>query len=106
MNNQVLFVCLWCCVSLDFAIQINFFSLALFSALIHKRRGKKLISKTIKYKLDSLQRCNLLFYPKDIRFFLWKTIDFAVNLEMKQITKVGGSSFLRHYDAMRTKIDK
>ena len=31
----------------------NFFSLVLFSAVIHKRKWKKPISKTIKYKLDS-----------------------------------------------------
>ena len=52
MNNQVQFVCLQCCGPPDFVVQINnFFSLVLFSAAIHKRRGKKLISKTIKYKL-------------------------------------------------------
>ena len=52
----------------DFLIQINnFFSLVLFSVLIHKRRGKKLISKTIKYKLDSSSKMQFaFFYPKDI----------------------------------------
>ena len=52
MNNQVKFVCLQCCAQPDFVIQMNnFFSLVLFFPVIHKRRGKKLISKTIKYKL-------------------------------------------------------
>ena len=54
MNNQMQFVCLWCSVPPDFVVQINkFFSLILFSAIIHKRRGQKLTNKTIKYKLDS-----------------------------------------------------
>ena len=46
MNNQVQFVYLWCCVLSGFVVQINdFFCLVLFSAVIHKRWGKKLISK-------------------------------------------------------------
>ena len=44
-------------------------------------------------------------YPKDIYFFFWKTIDSVENLEMTQIAGGGGSCSLRHYDAMRTKID-
>ena len=68
MNNQVQFVCLWCCVPPDFVFQINsFFSLVVYSALIHKTRGKKLISKTIKYKLESSSKMQFaFFYPKDI----------------------------------------
>ena len=69
MNNQVQFVCLWCCVPPDFVVQINnFLSLVLFSAVIHQRRGKKLINKTIKYKLDSSSKMQFaFFYPKDIQ---------------------------------------
>ena len=87
MNNHVQFVCLWCCVPLDFVVQINnFFSLVLFSAVIHKRRGKKLISKTIKYKLYSSSKMQFaFFYPKDIHKVFWKTISFVENLEMVQI---------------------
>ena len=85
-NNQVQFVCLWCCVPPDFVVQINdFFSLVLFSPIIHKIRGKKLISKTIKYKLDSSSKMQFaFFYPKDIQNFFWKLINFAENLEMTQ----------------------
>ena len=50
------------------------------------------------------------FYPKDIQNFSWKTLDFVKNLEMTQIAGGwwgggGESCSLRHYDAMRTKID-
>ena len=85
------FVCLWCCVPPDFVVQINnFFSLVLFSPIIHKIRGKKLISKTIKYKLDSSSKMQFaFFYPKDIQNFFWKLINFAENLEMTQ-TAMGG----------------
>ena len=69
MNNQVQFVSLWFSVPPDFVFQINnFFSLVLFSAVIHKRRRKKLISKTIKYKLDSSLKMQFSFFdPKDIQ---------------------------------------
>ena len=77
MNNQLLFVCLWCCVSLDFAIQINFFSLVLFSAVIHKRRGKKLISKTIKYKLDSSSKMQFAFLSKRHSIFFMENYRFC-----------------------------
>ena len=70
MNNQVEFVCLWCCVPPDFVVQINnFFSLVVFFLVIHKRRGKNLISKAIKYKLDSSSKM---------------TIDLVENLEITQ----------------------
>ena len=63
MNNQLQFVCLWCCVPLDFVVQIdNFFCLVLFSAVIHKGRGKKLISRTIKYKLCSSSKMQFSFF--------------------------------------------
>ena len=70
MNNQVQFVCLWDCAPPDFVVQINnLFRLPLFS-VVHKRRGKKLISKTIKYKLDSSSKIRFaFFYPKDIQNF-------------------------------------
>ena len=45
----------------------NFFSLVLFSAVIDKRREEKLISKTIKYKLDSSSKG--LFFSENYRFF-------------------------------------
>ena len=69
MNNQVEFVSLWCFVPLNFVVQINnFFSLVLFSAVIYNRKAKKLISKTIKYKLDSSSKMQFaFFYPKDIQ---------------------------------------
>ena len=62
------FVCLWCCAPPCFVVQINdFFSLVPFSAVIHKRRGKKLIIKTIKYKRDSFSKMQFAFcYLKDI----------------------------------------
>ena len=45
-----------------FVVQINnFFSLVLFSAEIHKGRGKKRISKTIKYKLDSSSKMQFAY---------------------------------------------
>ena len=107
MNNQVRFACLWCCVPPDFVSQINnFFSLVLFSAVIYKRRGKKLISKTIRYKLDGSPEMQFpFFYPKDSQTFFWKTIYFVQNLEMKHTEGGGGSCSSRHYGEMRTKID-
>ena len=46
-----------------------------------------------------------LFYSKDFQIFIWKTIDFVENLEMTQKTGSGGSYSLRHYDAIRSKVD-
>ena len=110
MNNQVQFVCFWCCVPLDFVVHMNnFISLVLLSAVIHKRRGKKLITKTIQYKLDSsLQfiavRCNFPFFIlKTFKNSFWKTIDFVENLEITQIA--GDSCSLPHCDAIRTSVD-
>ena len=79
MNNEAQLVCFWCCAPPGFVVQINnFSSLVLFSAVIHKRRGKKLISKTIQYKLDSSSRMqiacfilswkHLIFFSKNYRF--------------------------------------
>ena len=73
INNQVKFVCLWYLP--DSVVQINTLcSLVLFSAVIYKRRGKKLISKTIKYKLETVpQRCNLVFFiQKTFKTFFGK----------------------------------
>ena len=75
-----------------------------FSAVIHKRRGKKLVAKQLKMQFG-------ISYPKDIHNFFWKTVDFVENLEMMQIAleeKEGGSEgscSLHHYGAMRMKID-
>ena len=77
----------------------------LFAAVIHKRRWKKLISKTINYKLDSSSKIQFAFF---INFFSRKTIDFVENLEWRRrqgVGRRGGLCSLRHYDAMRTKID-
>ena len=69
MNNQMQFVCLWSCIPPYFVVQINnCFKLVLFSAAIHKRRGEKHISKTIKHKLDSSSKMQFgFFYPKGIQ---------------------------------------
>ena len=95
MNNQVQFTCLWCCILSDFVVQINnFFSLVLFFCVIHKRRGKKLISTTIQYKLGSSSKIQFaVFYPKDIQKFSWKTMDFVKILKMVQIAGGGGHAF-------------
>ena len=79
MNNQVQFLRLCCCVPHDFLVQINnFFGLVLFSAVIYKRTGKKLISKTIKYKLDSsLKTQFFFFYYKDIQNFFLENYRFC-----------------------------
>ena len=45
----------------------NFFSLVLYSAVLYKRRRKKLISKTIKCNLYSLSKMQFsFFHPKNI----------------------------------------
>ena len=81
-----MFVYLWCCDPPDFVVQINnFFSLVLFSAVIHKRRGKKLISKIIRYKLDRSSKMQFAFFILKTFKFFWKTIDFGDNLEMTQL---------------------
>ena len=69
MNNDEC-VCLWCCVLLDFVVQIkNFFSFVLFSVVIHRRRGKKLISKAIKYELDSCSQIHFKKYKNTLKTF-------------------------------------
>ena len=100
------FACLRCCVPPDFVVQINnFFSLVLCSVAIRKRRGKKLIWKTVNHKLDiSLKMQFPFFCHEDIQKNL-KNIKFFKNLEMTQIARGGGSCSSRHYDAMCTKMD-
>ena len=43
-------------------VVLRFVVLVLFSTVIRKRRGKKLISKAIKYKLDSSPKMQFAFY--------------------------------------------
>ena len=51
---------------------------------MHKGIGKKPISKTIKYRLNSSTKMQFAFFhPQDIqKLFFWKTTDFV---EMTQI---------------------
>ena len=60
------------CAQPDFVVQINnLFSLALFSVVIHKRRGKKMTSKTVKYKLVSSSKMQFAcVIPKKFIIFL------------------------------------
>ena len=108
MNNQVQFVCFCCCVPPDFVVQINnFLSLFLFSGVIHKRRGKKLISKTIKYKLDSSSKMQFAFFIlKTFKIFLenYRFCRKSGN-DANSRGRKGGSCCLGHYDAMRKKIE-
>ena len=84
-HNQVQFV---------FFVVLCSVLLVLFSAVTYKRRGKKLISKTIKYILDSSRKIQFaFFYPKDIRKLFLKTVNFVKNLEMTQITGGRGVMF-------------
>ena len=103
MNNLVQFVCLWCCVLPDFVVQINILQLGSIFRLIHKRRGKKLISKTIKYKFDS---SSIFFILKTFKNFFRKTITFAKNLKLMQIARGWGVGVcpLHQYDAMHLEI--
>ena len=67
--------------------------MVLSSAVIHKRRGKKLISKTIKYELDSSSEIQFAFlYPKDIQKSFGKTIHFVKNLEITHIAWGAGGT--------------
>ena len=67
--------------------------MVLSSAVIHKRRGKKLISKTIKYELDSSSEIQFaFFYPKDIQKSFGKTIHFVKNLEITHIAWGAGGT--------------
>ena len=79
MNNHVQFACLQCCVPSDFVVQIsNFFSLVLFCAIIHKRKGKKQNNKKIKYKLDTSSKMQFAFFILEtLKNFVSKTIDFV-----------------------------
>ena len=87
------FYVLWCCVPPVLVVQINnFFSLLLFSAVNHKRGGMKLISKRIKYKLDSSSRMYFaFFYPKDIQNIFGKLSVFSKIWKWnKQLEEVKG----------------
>ena len=56
----------WFCSSIN-----TFCSLVLFAVVIHKRRGKKLISKPIKHKLDSSSKIQFAFFIiKTFKIFL------------------------------------
>ena len=67
-----LFVCLFvCCVPPNSVVQINNFRLILFSAEIRKRRGKKLVSKTIKYKLGSSSKMPFAIFPRKTFIYLF-----------------------------------
>ena len=102
------FLCLCCCVAHDFVVQINnFFSLVLFSAIIHERTGKKLISKTIKYKLDSSSKTQFVFfYHKDIQNCFLENYRFCRKSGNDANCRGwrGGSYSLCHDDAIHTKI--
>ena len=71
-NNQMQFVCLQYCVSPHFVVQRNnLFSLVQFSSLIYKRRGKTLISKANKHKLNNSSKIQIAFFIlKTFKFFL------------------------------------
>ena len=107
MNNRVQFVYFWCCVPPDFEVQMNnFFSFVLFSSVIHKRRGNKLISKAIEFKLDISSSIKFAF------FFMLKAFkNLLENYQFCQKSgdgskaRGGGSYSLCYYDAVRTKID-
>ena len=54
---------MYVCGVFHFVVHINnLFSVVLFFAAIHKRRVKKLISRTIKYKLDSNSKTQFAFF--------------------------------------------
>ena len=88
---------------MQFGVFFKFFSFVTVSAVIHKRRGKKLISETTKYKFSSSSKTQFTyFHSKNIQKVFWKSIDFVENLE---IAGGRGSCSLRHYDAVRTAIN-
>ena len=87
----------------DLVFFFKFSSFVTVSAVIYKRRGKKLISKTTKYKFSSSSKTQFTyFHSKNIQKVFWKSIDFVENLE---IAGGRGSCSLRHYDAVRTAIN-
>ena len=93
MNKKVQLVCFWCCAPSHFVVQMNnFFSLVLVSAVILNRRGKQLISKTIKYKLDGYPKMHFAFFLSYfLSYFIHSKcfLDFVKDMEMNQIA-VGG----------------
>ena len=98
---------IWCCVPLGFVVPIdNFFSLVQFSSVIHKRRGIKLISKTVKYNLDSSSEMQFTFFlSKRQSFCFLKNYWFCRKSGNDAKSRGWGWYSSRHCDAMRTKID-
>ena len=99
---------MWYCFLPDFVVQISIlFSSVLFSAVIHKRRGKKLISKSIKYKLDSFPEMQFVFFILNTfkNRFCRKLGNGANKRGRGGGGGEGASSCFRHYDAMQTKMD-
>ena len=69
-DNQMKFFCLKRRVPTSLVFQMkDFFNLVLFSAVIHKRGEKKLVSKTIKYKLDNSSKMQ---FAKGVQIFFGK----------------------------------
>ena len=83
-----------------FLVQINnFLNLVPFSAVIHKRRGKKLISKIIKYKLDSSSKMIFaLFYHKriSVRGRLLDEIPISINY-FEYVNVIACNFTIRYY---------
>ena len=73
--------------------ELETMSSVLFSAVIYEQAGKNLISKTVKYKLDSSSKMQFaFFYRKDNQNIFWKTIELVEYLEITQIA--GGSEVM------------
>ena len=90
MNNQVQFVYLWCCIPPDLLVQINnLLSLVLFSAVIRKRKGKKLIRKTIKHK-DTINK-DRTKQRYNLSFFILKTFNFFIFLKNYRFCRKSGN---------------
>ena len=101
---------MWYCAWPSFVVQINnFFILVLFSAVIYKRRGTKLISKIIKHKSDSSSKMQFsYFHPKDVqKIFLekYQVCKKSGNDTNSRGRRRGVSSSLCYYDAVCTKTD-
>ena len=92
MNNDVQFVCLWCCALPGFVLQINnLFSLVPISAVIHNKKEKRLIWKAIKYKLDSSSNMQFaFFYPTDIQKNFGKLSDLSKIQKSRKQQRMGG----------------
>ena len=85
-----------------------FFMLFLFSNVIRKRKGEKLISKTVKCQLYSSSKMQIgFFYAKDIQIFWGGTKGFyrKPGNDANNRGQGGQPCSLRHYDALHTKIN-